>query len=348
MAEIAVNPGRAVAGKPRATWPLELNALVGLLAIALIFEIAGWMIRGDSFLMNWQRLSIMILQVSVVGIIAVGVTQVIITGGIDLSSGSVVGMTAIIAMSFAQAGTRNGQDFSDAVFFAQGWVDLPVFMPIIVGLLLGLIVGLINGALIAYTKIPPFIATLGMMVSARGVAKWWTNGEAVSNPTEGFISIGTGMMPVLILLVVGVLFHLLLTFTLYGRHTYAIGSNAQAARMSGINVERHLVTVYAIAGMLSAVAGLVAASRALTAQSGMGQMYELDAIAIAVIGGVSLIGGRGSIIGTGIGMLIFGVIISGFTFLQVDAYYQEMIKGAIIVAAVVADIYRQKKRGIVD
>jgi inositol transport system permease protein len=206
----------------------------------------------------------------------------------------------------------------------------------------------VNGALIAYTKIPAFIATLGMMVSARGVAKWWTNGEAVSNPTEGFISIGTGMMPVIILLVVGVLFHLMLTYTLYGRHTYAIGSNAQAARMSGINVERHLVMVYAIAGMLSAVAGLVAASRALTAQSGMGQMYELDAIAIAVIGGVSLIGGRGSIVGAGIGMLIFGVIISGFTFLQVDAFYQEMIKGAIIVAAVVADIYRQKKRGIVD
>jgi inositol transport system permease protein len=106
--------------------------------------------------------------------------------------------------------------------------------------------------------------------------------------------------------------------------------------------------VYAIAGMLSAVAGLVAASRALTAQSGMGQMYELDAIAMAVIGGVSLIGGRGSIVGTFIGMLIFGVIISGFTFLRVDAYYQEMIKGAIIVAAVVADIYRQKRRGIVD
>lgn len=304
MAEIAVNPGRAVAPKSRTAWPLELNALVGLLAIALIFEIAGWMVREQSFLLNWQRLSIMILQVSVVGIIAVGVTQVIITGGIDLSSGSIVGMTALIAMSFAQAGTRNGQDFTDAVFWNQGWTDLPVFMPIIVGLALGLIAGLVNGALIAYTKIPAFIATLGMMVSARGVAKWWTNGEAVSNPTEGFISIGTGMMPVIILLVVGVFFHLLLTYTLYGRHTYAIGSNAQAARMSGINVERHLVMVYAIAGMLSAVAGLVAASRALTAQSGMGQMYELDAIAIAVIGGVSLIGGRGSIVGAGIGMLI--------------------------------------------
>jgi inositol transport system permease protein len=107
------------------------------LAIAIIFEIAGWMVREQSFLFNMQRLSIMILQVSVVGIIAVGVTQVIITGGIDLSSGSVVGMTAIIAMSFAQAGERNGQEFTDAVFWNQGWVDLPVFMPIIVGLAIG-------------------------------------------------------------------------------------------------------------------------------------------------------------------------------------------------------------------
>ncbi len=349
MAEVAINPGRAAAPtKSRRNWPMELNALAGLVAIALIFEIAGWMVRGDSFLFNWSRLSIMILQVSVIGIIAAGVTQVIITGGIDLSSGSIVGATSIIAMSFAQMGLRNGQNFTDAVFWNQGWVDLPVFMPIIVGLALGLLAGFINGALIAYTKIPPFIATLGMMVTARGIAKWWTEGQAVSNPTDAFVAIGSGMMPVIIFIVIAVLFQLILTYTLYGRRTYAIGSNPAGARMAGINVERHIVLVYSIAGMLSAIAGLVAASRALTAQAGMGVMYELDAIAMAVIGGVSLIGGRGSIIGTFIGMLIFGVIISGFTFLRVDAYYQEMIKGAIIVAAVVADIYRQKRRGIVD
>ena len=139
MAELAINPGRAAAPQRRRNWPMELNALLGLVAIALIFEIAGWMVRGDSFLFNWSRLSIMILQVSVIGIIAVGVTQVIITGGIDLSSGSIVGATAIIAMSFAQMGTRNGQDFTDAGFWNQGWVDLPVFMPIIVCLFMGLL-----------------------------------------------------------------------------------------------------------------------------------------------------------------------------------------------------------------
>jgi inositol transport system permease protein len=344
MADSAINATQDE--KQARVWPQELNALLGLISIALVFEALAWIVRDRTFLGNPQILRIMILQVAVVGIIAVGVTQVIITGGIDLSSGSIVGATAIIATSFAQMSTRNGQDFTDAVFWEQGWVDLPLIIPLAVGLAMGLIAGLINGALIAYTKIPPFIATLGMMVSARGVANWWTKGEAVSNPTESFTMLGAGFTPVLIFAGVAILFQLILTYTLYGKHTYAIGSNPDAARMSGINVEKHLVLVYAIAGMLAALAGLVAASRQLTAQAGMGVMYELDAIAMAVIGGVSLVGGRGSIIGTFLGMLIFGTIISGFTFLQVDAYYQEMIKGAIIVAAVVADVWRQKRRAM--
>lgn len=317
--------------------PAELNILVGLVAIALIFEALGWLVQGQSFLFNAQRLSIMILQVSVVGIIAVGVTQVIITGGIDLSSGSVVGATAMIAMSFAQVST-----YPRAVYPAL--TDLPVLVPVAVGLGCGLLAGLINGLLIAYTKIPPFIATLGMMVTARGLAKWYTKGQPISFPTDGFAALGRGMMPVLIFLAVAILFQLALRYTVYGKHTYAIGSNTEAARVSGINVEHHLVLVYVIAGMLAALAGMVVAARGLTAQSGMGVMYELDAIAMAVIGGVSLSGGRGSIVGTALGMLIFGVIISGFTFLRIDAYYQEMIKGVIIVGAVVADVYRQRRR----
>jgi inositol transport system permease protein len=325
--------------KLRRRRPHELNALIGLIGIALIFELLGWFFQGQSFLLNTQRLSIMVLQVSVVGIIAIGVTQVIITRGIDLSSGSIVGATAMIAMSFAQVGT-----YPRAVFIEQGWVDLPVIIPLLVGLGVGLLAGLINGLLIAYTKIPPFIATLGMMVSARGFAKWYTKGQPVSFPTEEFAAIGKGMMPVIIFLVVAVLFHIALKYTKYGKHTYAIGSNVEAARVSGINVERHLILVYTIAGVLAALAGMVVAARGLTAQAGMGVMYELDAIAMAVIGGVSLAGGRGSIIGTMIGMVIFGVIISGFTFLRLDAYYQEMIKGAIIVIAVVADVYRQRFR----
>ncbi len=317
--------------------PPEINVLLGLIAIAVIFELLGWLIMGQSFLFNLQRLRIIILQVSIIGIIAVGVTQVIITGGIDLSSGSIVGATAMIAMSFAQ------DSGGAAPVFAE-WTDLPVIAPIAVGLGLGMIAGIINGSLIAYAKIPPFIATLGMMVTARGIAKWYTNGKPVSFPTEDYTLIGAGFMPVVIFLIVAGLFHLALKYTLYGKHTYAIGSNAEAARVSGINVERHIVLVYAIAGTLAGLAALVLSSKNLTAQSGMGVIYELDAIAMAVIGGVSLSGGRGSIIGTILGALIFGVIISGFTFLRIDAYYQEMIKGAIIVTAVVADVARQRRR----
>ena len=213
----------------------------------------------------------------------------------------------------------------------------------VVGLLCGVAAGLVNGALIAYTRIPPFIATLGMMVTARGVAKWWSNGNPVSFPTEGYAWIGSGMMPVVWFVLLAVLFHLVLKYTVYGKHTYAIGSNEDAARMSGIKVDRHKVLVYTIAATLAAIAAIVVSSKNLTAQAGMGIMYELDAIAMAVIGGVSLSGGRGSIVGTVLGALIFGVIISGFTFLRLDAFYQEMVKGAIIVAAVVLDQWRQRR-----
>jgi inositol transport system permease protein len=243
----------------------------------------------------------------------------------------------MIAMSFAQIGT-----FDRALY--PGLTDLPVVVPVAIGLIVGAICGGINGALIAYTRIPPFIATLGMMVTARGFAKWYTKGQPISFPTDSFAALGKGMTPVLIFLAVAVVMHVVLRYTRYGKFTYAIGANAQAARVTGIDVERHTVKIYAIAGLLSALAGIVVAARGLTAQAGMGQMYELDAIAMAVIGGVSLSGGRGSVLGTCIGMVIFGVIISGFTFLRLDAYYQEMLKGLIIVAAVVADVYRQKKR----
>jgi inositol transport system permease protein len=317
--------------------PPELSILMVLIGIALIFEILGWIFIGQSFLFNSQRLTIMILQVAVIGIIAVGVTQVIITGGIDLSSGSVVGMTAMIAASFAQAST-----WPRALYPAL--TDLPFFIPIGVGLLIGLAAGIVNGQLIARTGIPPFIATLGMMVSARGVAKWYTKGQPVSGLTDQFNFIGTGIWPVIVFLVVAFIFHIALRYTRYGKFTYAIGANVQAARVSGINIESHLVKVYAIAGLLAGLAGVVTAARAQTAQAGMGVMYELDAIAATVIGGTSLTGGVGRITGTVIGTVILGVMTSGFTFLRVDAYYQEIVKGVIIVAAVVVDVYRQKKR----
>lgn len=336
--------------------PPELNVFVALLLIVAVFEILGRLIIGDSFLFNTrenvtglfnqQRLEVIILQVSIVGIIAIGVTQVIITGGIDLSSGSIVGATAMIAMSFAQVAIVNGNPNPKAIFPELGWLDLPVIVPILVGIGCGLIAGLINGSLIAYTRIPPFIATLGMMVAARGLSRWWSTGNPISFPTESFAAIGKGLMPVIIFLSLAILFQLILTYTKYGKHCYAIGSNEEAARISGIKVEHHKMLVYVIAGIMASVAALVLSSKNLTAQAGMGMMYELDAIAMTVIGGVSLSGGRGSIVGTVIGALIFGVIISGFTFLKLDAYYQEMVKGVIIVGAVVLDQWRQRRQAI--
>jgi inositol transport system permease protein len=332
--------------------PPELNVFMALVVIVIAFEVLGRLLIGDSFLFNTrenvdtffnqQRLQIIILQVSIVGIISIGVTQVIITGGIDLSSGSIVGATAMITMSFAQVALVNGSPNPKAIF-GEAWMDLPVIVPVVVGLGCGLIAGLINGSLIAYTRIPPFIATLGMMVSARGLSKWWSNGNPISFPTDSFAAIGKGLTPVFIFVALAVLFHLIMTYTKYGKYCYAIGSNEAAARMSGINVARHKVLVYTLAGCLAAVAAIVLSSKNLTAQAGMGVMYELDAIAMAVIGGISLAGGRGSIIGTVIGALIFGVIISGFTFLKLDAYYQEMVKGVIIVSAVVLDQWRQQR-----
>lgn len=337
-------------------WPNEANVFIAFILIVCIFEILGLVLIDQSFLFdsqgrfdsifNEQRLKIIILQVSIVGIISIGVTQVIISGGIDLSSGSIVGATAMIAMSFAQVAEVNGNPNPKAIFLEQGWVDLPVIIPVLVGLLCGLFAGGINGVLVAYTRIPPFIATLGMMVTARGLAKWWSKGRPISFPTEGFSSIGNGFSgwsPVLIFVGLAILFHFILKYTVYGKHTYAIGSNEEASRMSGIKVDNHKVLIYVIAGMLAALAALVLSSKNLTAQAGMGVMYELDAIAMAVIGGVSLSGGRGSVIGTVLGALIFGVIISGFTFLRLDAYYQEMVKGAIIVGAVVLDQWRQRR-----
>ena len=319
-------------------FPPEASILLVLVGLALAFELLGWIFVGQSFLLNQQRLVVIILQVSVIGIIAVGVTQVIIAGGIDLSSGSVVAVTAMVAASLAQS-----SDAVRAVYPAL--TDLPVVVPVVAGLAVGAAAGLLNGTLIAWTSIPPFIATLGVMVTARGIAKWYTRGQPVSMLTDAYADIGSAAVPVMIFLGTALVFHFALRYTRYGKFTYAIGANPQAARVSGINVARHLIVVYTIAGTLSGLAGIVTSARAVSGQAGMGMMYELDAIAAAVIGGASLSGGIGRITGTVIGTMILGVVTSGFTFLRIDAYYQEIVKGAIIVVAVIADQYRQRARG---
>ncbi|WP_411889418.1 ABC transporter permease [Yoonia sp. SDW83-1] len=355
MAEASHGVGGLTYDKSKRSWPNELNIFIALIIIIAIFEILGQVLpymNGQSFLFDTQdrfnsifneaRLRIIILQVAIIGIISLGVTQVIISGGIDLSSGPLVGAAAMIVMSFAQTELVNGNPNPKAVF--GDWAfDLPVIVPVIVGLCFGAFIGAINGSLIAFTRIPPFIATLGMFLICRGIAQWWTKGQPVSFPTESFAWLGSGMMPVVWFIMLAVLCHIALRYTVYGKHTYAIGSNEDAARMSGINVKRHKVLVYMIASMLAAFAAIILSSKNLTAQTGMGQFYELFAIAMAVIGGVSLTGGRGSIIGTVLGAMVFGAIQSGFTYIKLDAFYQLMAMGTIIISAVVLDQWRQQR-----
>ncbi len=355
MSDTSHGTGGLAFDESKRSWPNELNILFALIIIVAIFEALGQLLpymNGQSFLFDTQdrfdsifneaRLRIIILQVAIIGIIALGVTQVIISGGIDLSSGPLVGATAMIVMSFAQTELVNGNPNPKAVF--GDWAfDLPVIVPVLVALAFGGFIGAINGSLIAYTRIPPFIATLGMFLICRGIAQAWTRGQPVSFPTESYAALGKGMMPVFWFILLAIIFHVVLKYTLYGKHTYAIGSNEDAARMSGINVQRHKVRVYMIASMLAAFAAVILSSKNLTAQSGMGIFYELYAIAMAVIGGVSLTGGRGSIIGTVLGAMVFGVIQSGFTYIKLDAFYQLMAMGAIIIGAVVLDKMRQER-----
>lgn len=356
MTDTSHGVGGLTFDKTKRSWPNEFNILFALIIIIVIFEILGQVLpymNDQSFLFdtrgrfdsifNEARLQIIILQVAIIGIIALGVTQVIITAGIDLSSGPLVAATAMIAMSFGQTELVNGNPNPKALFGTWA-MDLPVVIPIVAGLAFGALIGAINGTFISFLRIPPFIATLGMFLFCRGIALWWSSGNPISFPTEQYKFLGSGMMPVVWFLSLAVVFHVIMKYTVYGKHTYAIGSNEAAARMSGINVKRHKVMVYMIASMLAAFAGVVLSAKASTAQAGMGEFYELFAIAMAVIGGISLTGGRGSILGTVLGAMVLGVIRSGFTFIKLDGSYQLMAMGSIIVAAVILDQFRQRNR----
>ena len=320
-----------------------VNAFVRKYAIVLIFiaMFVTMTLLTDAFLQPRNLVNV-VRQISVVGLIAIGVTMVIITTGIDLSSGSVLALAAVVAASLAQQ-----PDWHDAKY--PGLV-VPVIVPILAALAVGLLCGAINGGLIARFKIPPFIATLGMMTVARGFALIYSN-RPVSGLTDTYNFIGQGEIlkiipiqpplgipiPVIILAVVAIGAHIMLNSTRFGRHIYAIGGNEQAALISGLNVGRIKIGVYTIAGLLSGLAGLVLSSRIGSGQAGLAVGYELDAIASAVIGGTSLSGGIGTIWGTIIGALIIGVLNNGLDLLNVSAYWQTIVKGSIIVIAVIID-----------
>lgn len=263
-------------------------------------------------------------QTSINGIVAVGMTFVIILSGIDLSVGSVLALAAVVAASFAHTG------------------EYPIFVPILAGLFTGSLCGFINGLIIAKRRIAPFIVTLGMMTIARGAALVYTNGRPVIELSDSYNKIGGKYVlaipiPVIIFIIVVFIGSFLLSKTVFGRHVYATGGNKTAAELSGIITSRVIILGYSIAGFLAGLAGIVLSSRVMSGSPSTGQGYELDAIAAVVIGGTRLTGGVGTIFGTIIGALIIGVMNNGLDLLNVSSYWQQIVKGMIILLAVMID-----------
>ena len=263
------------------------------------------------------------VQSSVIAIISVGMTFVIISGGIDLSVGSVVALSGMIAGYTLSAGYSTP-------------------LAIIACLATGSACGLLSGVLTALLKVPPFIATLGMMSVARGLALMVQGGRSISGFSSDFLLISNGAifglpLPIFIMLMVYVLAHLVAKYTYWGQYIYAIGGNERAAWLSGIPIKTYITGAYCACGLLSAGASIILTSRLNSAQPIAGNSYELDAIAAAVIGGASLSGGRGTIVGTLLGALILSVLRNGFSILNISSYVQQIAIGSIIVAAVVVD-----------
>jgi inositol transport system permease protein len=297
---------------------------------------------SPAFLSSTNLINV-VRQMSVVGLISLGVTGVIVSAGIDLSSGSVVGLTAVVAASLAQ-----DPEYATTPFYPG--LHLPLVVAVLAACLVGALVGLINGFLVAKTRIPPFIATLGTFTAVRGLALLYTGGRPISDLTDAYDFIGQGHVfgipvPIIILVVMAVVTHILYAHTKFGKYIYAIGGNEQAARVSGIDASKYKMLIYVYASFLAGLAGLVVSSRIGSGQPGLGVGYELDAIAAAVIGGTSLsAGGIGTVAGTIIGALIIGVLNNILDLTNVSAYWQQIIKGCIIVGAVILDQLKQRGR----
>ena len=291
--------------------------------LMLLVLFMGGMSGGRFF--RPQNLLNILEQVTPIGIIAIGVTFVIITGGIDLSLGSVIALAGISAAVVAQGqGTGMG------------------ILALVVGVLIGLFCGLINGLIVAFGKIPPFIVTLGMMTAARGVAAVVSGGRPIGDMPSVITWLGLNRVlgvpgVVYIYLIFAVFAYILLDKMRYGRHIIAIGGNVNASRICGVRVEKCLVLTYMFAGIASGISGNILVSTTLAANPTYGVTYELDAIASTVIGGTSLSGGKGSVPLCIVGAIIVGVINNGLNLLGVDPYWQQVVKGLIIVLAVFLD-----------
>jgi methyl-galactoside transport system permease protein len=310
--------------------------------VVLVFALTI-LTRGRA--LTWDSIRTLIIAEAVRAFVSLGVGMIIITRGIDLSIGYVVCLTASVAASFAQDPTLASAIYPGKVF--------PLIMPILMALLAGGIFGLMNGVLVAYGKLPPFIATLGTMVIARGIQLIYTKAAIVSSLTGPFKAIAqTSVGPAgfqipllgIYVVIIAFLVWVLLRHTRQGTNFYAIGGNQQAARVSGINVERELVCVYLYAGLLYGLAGTLLASRLALANALTANGMELDAIAAVTVGGVSQTGGVGTVSGMIIGIFTMGLINYGMSFMAIDSYYQYLVKGAIIIVAVFFDMKKYAKR----
>jgi ribose/xylose/arabinose/galactoside ABC-type transport system permease subunit len=296
--------------------------LVALAGLALFLALT----RPETF-PTGGNLANILRQNAFTAVLAVGVTLTILTGGIDLSVGSVVALSGVLC--------------ADALAHGHG-----VLAGVLVGIALGAVVGLANGALVTRLRIPPFIVTLAMMLVVRGAALKYTKARNIQIPepvSSAFATLSNGLTPAVLMLAVVVLAWLLLVRTAFGRHVYAVGGNVEAARLSGLRVERILVSVYVLCGALAGLAGVMLASRLNSGDFNAGQFSELDAVAAAVVGGTSLFGGRGSVWGTLAGVLFIGTLNNGLNLYEVQEYDQKIVKGLVLLAATSLDLWRGRE-----
>ena len=325
----------SIENKQASTWFSSDNRrlIVQEYGIFLAFLLLAFILSlSNEYFLTPGNISNVLLQTSINGVLAIGMTFVILTRGIDLSVGSVVALAGIVSASFATTSATAG--------IPGG--PYPFYVALAIGILVGLACGALVGLIVSRFAVPAFVATLGMLSAARGMTLIYGGGKPVPALTPEFRWIGTGNilgipMPVILLAVVFAVSWWVLTRTRFGRYIYAVGGNPHAAKTSGINVTRMKFSVYMISGSLSGLAGMMLSARTGSALPQAGIAYELDAIAAVVIGGTSLSGGVGRVTGTLIGALIIGVMNNGLDLMGIQSYYQQVLKGALIVGAVMLD-----------
>lgn len=303
----------------------KYGVIIGLILIMTFFTVMKAKFLTVDNMLNMLR------QTSINGFLAIGMTFVVLTGGIDLSVGSIVGASGMFAALVARTET-----------------GIPWFLAVLTGLAVGLMLGLLNGIIIAYLKVPAFIATLGMLSIARGFTFMASDAKPVPGLSPQFLKMGGGSIgiipiPIIVLAMVLIVCYVVLYKTRYGRYVFATGGNPVSARVSGINIKMIICSVYMISGVLAGLAGVILTSRVTSGLAASGEGYEVDAIAAAVIGGNSLAGGRGRLWGTIIGFLIMGAMNNGLDMMAVSSYWQLVIKEIIIIGAVMLDSLNESK-----